>query len=701
MIVKNESRVIERCLSSVKDLIDCWVIVDTGSNDGTQNKIRQCLQGIPGELIERPWVDFAHNRNEALKFAEKKADYILFIDADEILRTPPGYSFPKLTKDYYVAALQRQGIECQSISLIKSSCGWLWQGILHEEVSSPRAKSYERLQGVVKICDREEGFRSLDPQKYQKDLQILQRLHQEDPNNARTVSYLAETHFVLGQFEEALRYYQLRTTMGGRDEDVFWALYTSGKCLAALQKDPLPAYRAAFLFRPCRAEPLFQIGEQYRLKNDLLAAYFTLRFALSLPKPQDPLFLEHWIYDYGLDFALARISWELGKYEESGALCEKILAQSKAPEDIRNMVANNLSLLRRKTVAIFTWDCNGGVPWDPDSIHQGITGSEEAVVYMSKELAALGLTVTVFGNPPPGSKYMEANANPRFLPYAADDGRRFDFAISWRMANIGKDLRSRAKKVYFWPHDRCTVVLNEEEIDAFDGVLWLSEWQREGWVVANPRFAKHRSIFGNGIDPNTFPQIHPRKNPYSCIYGSNYGQGLELLLDVWPEVKRRFPAASLDIYYGWQHWGFLTPEKEARLRKIIPAMASMDVREHGLVSHAELNKAYGEASLWTYPCIGTETFSITALRAQFAGAIPVVIKGSGLNETVRNGYQCSSKEEYLTLLLKALEQSSQATLADRKQMSQFIREGFTWEAVAKKWKRYFEDECCKQGKKMF
>ena len=73
MIVKNESKAIRKLLESVKNIIDYWVIFDTGSTDGTQDIIREFLQDIPGELHERPWVDFAHNRNEALVVAQEKA----------------------------------------------------------------------------------------------------------------------------------------------------------------------------------------------------------------------------------------------------------------------------------------------------------------------------------------------------------------------------------------------------------------------------------------------------------------------------------------------------------------------------------------------------------------------------------------------------------------------------------------------------
>lgn len=88
MIVKNESKVIVRCLGSVKPYIDSWIIVDTGSTDGTQDIIRNFYEDVPGSVEERPWVDFAHNRNEALVLAKLKfpeADYILTIDADEVL----------------------------------------------------------------------------------------------------------------------------------------------------------------------------------------------------------------------------------------------------------------------------------------------------------------------------------------------------------------------------------------------------------------------------------------------------------------------------------------------------------------------------------------------------------------------------------------------------------------------------------------
>src|SRR5712671_3331456 len=97
MIVKNESAVIARCLASVKPWVDCWTIVDTGSSDGTQDIVRDAMRGLAGELHERPWRDFGHNRTEALELARGKADYILIIDADNIFCAPENWQWPELT----------------------------------------------------------------------------------------------------------------------------------------------------------------------------------------------------------------------------------------------------------------------------------------------------------------------------------------------------------------------------------------------------------------------------------------------------------------------------------------------------------------------------------------------------------------------------------------------------------------------------
>ena len=121
MIVRNEAPVIRRCLASVLPIIDYWAIVDTGSTDGTQGLITEYLEGVPGELVERPWVDFGHNRTEALSYARNYGRHVLVIDADEVLEISPDFDkdrsrpMPTLSSPITVASRTCEGRSCGTI----------------------------------------------------------------------------------------------------------------------------------------------------------------------------------------------------------------------------------------------------------------------------------------------------------------------------------------------------------------------------------------------------------------------------------------------------------------------------------------------------------------------------------------------------------------------------------------------------------
>ncbi|OAA83364.1 SPBc2 prophage-derived glycosyltransferase SunS [Clostridium ljungdahlii] len=80
MIVKNEEDTIGRCLDSVKEVVDEFVIVDTGSSDNTKNVIKKYTNNI----YDFKWIDdFSAARNFAFSKATK--EYIFWLDADDIL----------------------------------------------------------------------------------------------------------------------------------------------------------------------------------------------------------------------------------------------------------------------------------------------------------------------------------------------------------------------------------------------------------------------------------------------------------------------------------------------------------------------------------------------------------------------------------------------------------------------------------------
>ena len=95
MVVKNEAKLIRQCLTSALPLVDYVLVVDTGSEDGTQQIIGDFLteHDVPGAVIDEPWRDFGYNRTFALERLREveDIDYALIIDADDVVVLDAGF----------------------------------------------------------------------------------------------------------------------------------------------------------------------------------------------------------------------------------------------------------------------------------------------------------------------------------------------------------------------------------------------------------------------------------------------------------------------------------------------------------------------------------------------------------------------------------------------------------------------------------
>lgn len=342
MIVKDEAHVIERCLGSLRDLVDWWVVSDTGSTDGTQDVVRRVMDGVPGRLLERPWVDFGHNRQEALEAARDLPesavdDYVLWIDADDQLTDVPD-ALPELTLDGYYLPVDYGSTRFSRVTLTRLGTPWRWTGAVHEYLDLPTA-TLGHLE-VPRVLVAGGGARSNDPHRFRKDAALLEAELARDPGDPRAQFYLAQSWRDAGEPERAIAAYRARMdNERGWVQERFYSALQVARLLRITQR-PDDEVAAAFLdahhLDPTRAEPLVDLAHHERMRERFAIAALYARAALRLPAPPDSaIFVEPDSYGVRAWDELAVACYWSGAYDEGRAAAEKALALRPDDERLR------------------------------------------------------------------------------------------------------------------------------------------------------------------------------------------------------------------------------------------------------------------------------------------------------------------------------------------------------------------------------
>lgn len=351
MIVKNEKHIIKRCLDSVKSYIDYWVISDTGSTDGTQSFIKEyfAAEGIPGELYEHDWKNFAHNRNMALEPAKGKADYIFFIDADDYLENSGGVNrFVNLKSDAYILNMRTDDMHYSNIKLVKSELPWVWRSILHEVLNCDEVFSTEKYHDDnIAICSTREGARGRNPDKYKEDAEILEDALREEPENSRYQFYLARSYYAYYDYGKALSAYKKRTLMGDWEEEVFFSLYKMGHCQQYLNYDAMEVVNSfvkSYQYLPKRLEGLYEAIKICRENKFYGLGYELGKQIEKVRLPYDSLFVDSSVYHWKFLDEYSVCAIESGNLNVARGIIAYLLNKKTTPETQKERLENNLKI---------------------------------------------------------------------------------------------------------------------------------------------------------------------------------------------------------------------------------------------------------------------------------------------------------------------------------------------------------------------
>ena len=321
MIVKNESRIIERLLQSVVSVIDTYCICDTGSTDDTVEIITSFFNkaGLTGKIVREPFRDFGYNRTFALNACidMENVDYMLLLDADMIFQLNPAISpsvFKYMLKnDAYTIFQGSDSFYYKNMRIVKNRKGITYWGVTHEYVALPNGSTQGNIdRDVAFINDIGDGGSKAN--KFARDVELLKNGLKELPNNDRYTFYLANTYHDAGQFHSALEMYRKRVEIGGWHEEIWYSYYRIGKCYEHMSNmsGAIEAWMEAYNVFPNRVENLCEIIKYYREngKNNLAYAFYLLADKSRKTYPNiDYLFTDKDSYEYKLDFELSIIGY--------------------------------------------------------------------------------------------------------------------------------------------------------------------------------------------------------------------------------------------------------------------------------------------------------------------------------------------------------------------------------------------------------
>lgn len=360
----------------------------------------------------------------------------------------------------------------------------------------------------------------------------------------------------------------------------------------------------------------------------------------------------------------------------------------------------------KKSIAIFCGNSAEEI-WGPWGLEEGgIGGSEEAVIQMSSEMAKQGWQVTVYGTP--GSragKYYEHTPDGEVIRNPNDEmvyvewkqywefnpKDVFDVFIAWRMPWFF-DVKIKARRNYLWLHD----VMDKNEFTShrlsnIDKVIFVSKYHANLYKGVIPD--KQWFVSGNGIDPAQFEKYEgSERNAHRCLYTSSQLRGLEILYDIWPEVLKEVPDATLDVYYGWKTFDNSlrdNPERMAWKDKMVQMAKRLpNVTDYGRIGHDQIAKEMSQSGIFAYPCIFPEVYCISLIKSMAAGMYPVTSDYAVLKDFNITGTQVhlgknikQFKKEYTKQLITALKESHKPKESSVDQ----IRRLFAWSETASGW----------------
>lgn len=349
-ICMNEESFVDRWIDAVSEA-DLIVVSDTGSTDGTVEKLRARGASVYVDIIN-PWR-FDTARNKAMDHIPDDIDICVSNDLDEIFE--PGWREklerawqPCYTRARYMFtwSFNADGTPCKRFAMekIHRRHGFRWVHPVHEvlEYSGEDKDQTVWVPGLIL-----NHYPDVTKPRAQY-LPLLELSAKENPEDDRTSFWLGREYMYRGMHDQSIAELKRHLSLPRAtwDEERCASMRFIAQCCQAKND-----FRQAkqWLFRaiaecPHVREPYLQMARLGYLENDWPLVYLMVEKGLGITQKTGSYLLEPASWGYSF-YDLGAIScYRLGLYEKSLAYAQT--ACEMAPEDAR--LKNNLELIRLK-----------------------------------------------------------------------------------------------------------------------------------------------------------------------------------------------------------------------------------------------------------------------------------------------------------------------------------------------------------------
>ncbi|WP_374004809.1 glycosyltransferase [Bacillus velezensis] len=322
VIVKNEEEVLAGCLDSVKDIADEIVIADTGSTDRT----KEIAARYTDKIYDFEWIDhFAAARN--FVFSKAEMDYILWLDADDILTEKDREKLielkASLSKEvdavsmYYHVGFDARGevsFRYRRNRLVKREKGFRWIGAVHEYL-----EVYGNIiETDIAVTHRKSAKKHSPPSD--RNLKIYEKMAKKSETmTPRDLFYFANELKDHGQYQRAITYYHhfLSTKQCWIEDEIRTCQYLSD-CYRAVghEEAAMTSLLKSFLIDCPRPEFCCRLGDYFAEKRQYRQGVFWYELALSA-KSSDAGFTQLEYSTWYPHLQLCVCHWQLGDREKA------------------------------------------------------------------------------------------------------------------------------------------------------------------------------------------------------------------------------------------------------------------------------------------------------------------------------------------------------------------------------------------------